>query len=180
MLYRPFGDEVASGSCLTVLAWIAASDEQWQKAAELLGASQRALAAIGSRVVRFPSVVEDDERCQAATRARLGDQAFEAATRRGSELGFEDIIAIVTGKKAARQATEQPAKESPPVLTRREREIADLIARGLSNKEIASALVIARRTAEGHVEHILIKLGFTSRAQVAAWATAQRDHGGGD
>jgi len=41
---------------------------------------------------------------------------------------------------------------------------------GLNNKEIARSLVISQRTAEGHVEHILTKLGFTSRAQVAAWA----------
>jgi non-specific serine/threonine protein kinase len=44
----------------------------------------------------------------------------------------------------------------------------------MSNKEIASTLVISFRTAEGHVEHILTKLGFTSRAQIAAWVTEQR------
>jgi DNA-binding NarL/FixJ family response regulator len=59
-------------------------------------------------------------------------------------------------------------------LTRREREIAELITRGLSNKEIAGALVISQRTAEGHVEHILTKLGFTSRAQIAAWVAERR------
>ena len=50
-------------------------------------------------------------------------------------------------------------------------EIAQLIARGFSNKDIAGALVIAQRTAEGHVGRILYKTGFTSRTQVAAaWA----------
>ena len=58
-------------------------------------------------------------------------------------------------------------------LTRREREVAALIARGMSNKDIASALVISQRTAEGHVEHILAKLNFTSRSQVAAWIAQQ-------
>jgi Bacterial regulatory proteins, luxR family len=42
-------------------------------------------------------------------------------------------------------------------------------AAGLSNKEIAERLVIARHTPEGHIEHILVKLGFSSRAQIAAW-----------
>jgi len=60
-------------------------------------------------------------------------------------------------------------------LTRREREIADLVASGLSNKEIATKLVISPRTAEGHVEHILGKLGFTSRAQIAVWVAEHRD-----
>ena len=50
---------------------------------------------------------------------------------------------------------------------------ASLVAGGRSNKEIAAALVISQRTAENHVEHILTKLGFTSRAQVAAWVAAQ-------
>lgn len=45
------------------------------------------------------------------------------------------------------------------------------MAAGLTNKEIASRLVIAQRTAETHVEHILAKLGFTSRAQIATWVT---------
>ena len=46
------------------------------------------------------------------------------------------------------------------------------MARGRSNKEIAAQLVISQRTAEGHVERILTKLGFASRSQVAAWAAA--------
>jgi DNA-binding NarL/FixJ family response regulator len=54
-------------------------------------------------------------------------------------------------------------------LTRRELEVAALIESGLSNREIAQRLVIAKRTADGHVERILAKLGFSSRAQVAAW-----------
>jgi non-specific serine/threonine protein kinase len=58
-------------------------------------------------------------------------------------------------------------------LTTREREVAQLVARGRSNKEIAAQLVIAERTAETHVEHILSKLGFTSRTQVVALLAQQ-------
>ncbi len=54
-------------------------------------------------------------------------------------------------------------------MTRRETQIAELVARGMSNKQIAAKLVISQRTAESHVEHILQKLGFTSRAQIASW-----------
>jgi DNA-binding CsgD family transcriptional regulator/sugar lactone lactonase YvrE len=61
----------------------------------------------------------------------------------------------------------KPAKP----LTRREREIAELVAEGLTNREIAQKLYISERTAEGHVEQIRNKLGFTSRSQVASWAT---------
>jgi predicted ATPase/DNA-binding CsgD family transcriptional regulator len=62
----------------------------------------------------------------------------------------------------------------PSTLTPREREIAALIARGLSNKGIAEELVISPATVARHVTNILTKLGFTSRAQIAAWAVNQR------
>ena len=66
------------------------------------------------------------------------------------------------------------SRAEPARLTRRERQVADLVAEGLSNKEIAARLVISQRTAESHVEHILTKLNFTNRAQVAGSITAQR------
>jgi DNA-binding NarL/FixJ family response regulator len=60
----------------------------------------------------------------------------------------------------------------PEALSRREREVAILVARGLSNRDIALELVISVATAERHVANILNKLGYHSRAQVAAWAVA--------
>ncbi|CAN5457270.1 hypothetical protein BH11ACT8_BH11ACT8_00620 [soil metagenome] len=59
-------------------------------------------------------------------------------------------------------------------LTRRESEISLLVADGLANRAIAEKLVISQRTAEGHVENVLSKLGFSSRTQIAAWITERR------
>ena len=71
--------------------------------------------------------------------------------------------------------TSKPAGGEPlGVLTPREREVALLISQGLTNREISTALVIAEKTADAHVQHILNKLGFHSRAQIAAWAV---EHG---
>jgi DNA-binding NarL/FixJ family response regulator len=67
-----------------------------------------------------------------------------------------------------------PAGTARPRLTPREGEVATLVARGLSNRQIAAALTITERTAENHVEHILTKLGFRSRAQIAVWVVQQR------
>jgi DNA-binding NarL/FixJ family response regulator len=61
--------------------------------------------------------------------------------------------------------------ESP--LTARETEVAVLVGRGLTNREIAEALVLSERTAQNHVQHILTKLGFANRSQIAAWVTAR-------
>ncbi|HUY52211.1 MAG TPA: LuxR C-terminal-related transcriptional regulator [Streptosporangiaceae bacterium] len=61
----------------------------------------------------------------------------------------------------------------PPTLTPREREIARLIARGLTNRAIAEELVISQATVARHVANMLPKLGFSSRAQIAAWMARQ-------
>jgi DNA-binding NarL/FixJ family response regulator len=61
---------------------------------------------------------------------------------------------------------------APGGLTAREREVAALVARDLANRAIAARLVVGERTVETHVTHILGKLGFTNRAQIAAWAVA--------
>lgn len=66
-------------------------------------------------------------------------------------------------------AAPSPTRAARTQLTAREREVAALVAMGLSNKEIAEKLVISERTAEGHVERILGKLGFRSRSQIASW-----------
>jgi DNA-binding CsgD family transcriptional regulator len=69
----------------------------------------------------------------------------------------------------------QPAGKRPPgPLTRRQLEVAALIARGFSNRQVAETLVIAEGTAANHVEHILERLGFNNRAQIAAWVATQQ------
>jgi non-specific serine/threonine protein kinase len=65
-------------------------------------------------------------------------------------------------------------EQRPGLLTPREREVAGLIAQGMTNRQIAEALQISERTAGAHVEHMLSKLKFRSRAQVAVWAA---EHG---
>ena len=82
-------------------------------------------------------------------------------------MGMDAAVAYALGESAS-GATGADADRNP-ILTKRERQVADLVARGLSNKQIATKLVISQRTAQGHVENILTKLGFTSRTQIAAW-----------
>ena len=74
---------------------------------------------------------------------------------------------------AARVARNPSASDT---LTAREREIASLLADGLSNHDMAQKLVITDATVEVHVKHILSKLGFRSRSQVAVWFARQQSH----
>jgi DNA-binding NarL/FixJ family response regulator len=81
-------------------------------------------------------------------------------------------------EKAAPPAA--PSPERPPAdeprgkLSRREKELADLVARGLTNRQIAEELVLSERTVENHVRNILKKLKLSSRSEVAAWVALQR------
>lgn len=85
---------------------------------------------------------------------------------RGYQLPLAEAIALALG--------EAPAAEPAGELTKRQVEIAGLVAEGLTNREIADRLVISRRTAETHVDHILTKLGLHNRAQIAAWMVTRR------
>ncbi len=102
----------------------------------------------------------------------LGGRAFDRVYRSGKGMDSGQLVALALEERQAPVARTS-SRPSPSRLTARERQIAGLVAQGLSNKEIASKLVISQRTAETHVEHILTKLGFTSRAQIAAWAVEQ-------
>ena len=106
-------------------------------------------------------------------RRAVGDDAYAAAVQRGTGLSLDQAVAYALGEQVTPPGPAPSPARAPGVLTRRERQVAQLIAEGLSNKQIATTLVIASRTAEYHVENILTKLGFTSRTQVATWAAAR-------
>jgi DNA-binding NarL/FixJ family response regulator len=164
------------------VAWVTATDDP-ERAARLLGGAQGVLRAVGA--TGLPYLRADHQECTAHLRTTLGERALTTLIDRGAALTFDEAIAEAlhdeaarstgaAGKKAAAAAsTIGPPERSP--LTRRERQVAALIADGLTNKQIAARLVISRRTAEGHVDHIMTKLGFTSRTQIAAMVT-RRPH----
>jgi DNA-binding NarL/FixJ family response regulator len=95
-------------------------------------------------------------------------------------LAIAAALAVLTVKVAAglawpRQAARNGAvPDAASPITRREREIAQLITAGMSNREIARKLFLSERTVDNHVQHMLNKLNFHSRAQIAAWVERQR------
>jgi DNA-binding CsgD family transcriptional regulator len=164
---RSLDDPLGIGMNLEVLAWIAATEEQYPRAARLLGIVQTAWQAIGAPLSGFGHLVNYHDECESRTRQALGTTAFLAAFEKGADLSYDEALAYAIEEDIPAGAPSGTTGQSSP-LTRRETEIAQLVAQGMSNKEIAAKLVIAQRTAEGHVEHILNKLGFNSRAQIAA------------
>lgn len=169
---RSLNDPLGVGVNLEVLAWIAATEDRHRRAAQLLGALRTIWAAVGAPLSGYGHLVRYHDECEARTRRALGKAAFQAAVERGARLSYDDALDLALELQPPPAEPAEAAGEPSP-LTRRESEIALLVAQGLSNKEIAAALVISRRTAEGHVEHILGKLGFNSRAQIAVWVAGQ-------
>ncbi|GAB3582901.1 LuxR family transcriptional regulator [Amycolatopsis endophytica] len=160
---------------VNALAWCASAAGRHERAAGLLGAARAVWRLSGSKIFETSPYVGFDESCRARSEEALGAEAFRTAFEAAAGLGPDEAIAFALAEK--QPATTARVKRRAPLpggLTRREREIAELVAEGLSNKQIAGRLVIAQRTAETHVENILTKLGFTSRAQIAAWLTEQR------
>ncbi|MEV5840227.1 protein kinase [Nocardia sp. NPDC052112] len=165
-------DPIVAGTCSETLAWIAVEQRDARRAAVLLGAAERLSGIVGGSSMPFSDLAGHHEECERRARDVLGTRVYEAAHREGAKLSFDALVGFALREQPHAGVT---ADHVSTELTKRERQVVDLVAEGLTNKAIAARLVISQRTAEGHVEHILTKLGFTSRAQIAAWA-AQRAH----
>jgi non-specific serine/threonine protein kinase len=169
---RFFHDTLGLAFALDVLAWTAAARGEGERAAVLLGGASQLWQTFGAQLFGSKHLMTRREQFEEQARQIIGDHAFDAAFARGNDLTVDETLTYALQERVSTAPTQ--SRRAVTELTRREREIADLVADGMSNKEIASTLVISFRTAEGHVEHILTKLGFTSRAQIAAWVTGQR------
>lgn len=166
-------DVIGIGLTLDLLAVIAAERGTPERAAVLLGAADRVWADIDKGRWGSDALNSARRQCEKRARETLDGPAFQRSYERGSALGFTEAAAYaLSDEQPPDDTSERPSNGVR--LTRRETEVAALVAEGLANQQIADRLVIARRTAEGHVERILSKLGFSNRSQIAAWVAAQR------
>lgn len=166
---RSFGERFGVALSIEVLAWIAAGDAQYHRAATLFGALDRMTDSLGVTLSGFGHFITAHDEAMAASRRALGATDFRTAFTAGSELSFRESLAYALDEPPA-PLTAAPDPDAT-TLTQRELQVADLVAQGMSNKEIAGTLVISLRTAETHVQHVLSKLSFTSRTQIATWFT---------
>ena len=161
-------DQLLLAHCIELLAWCAQQGEQNTRAAILFGGADRLWKFTGGHFSGFHNIgaqrQESFERCRDA----LGQKTFDMAYAEGFQTDASDLL---LQEAAGQDGITSPEPETAVRLTRREKEVAALLGRGLSNREIASELTISPRTAETHVENILAKFGLENRAQMAAaWA----------
>ena len=197
-LNRAQGYRAGIAEGLAGLAEVASLLGQPERAARLFGAVEALREA--SCISLPPLRRAEYDRTVEGVRAHLDEETFAAAWAQGRAMPLEQVIAYASETKdelptgtAEPQANGEDASSdlppgvlssppSPPLsprralkqhfggLTSREREVARLVAQGKSNRAIADELVVGVSTVEAHISHIFTKLGFSSRAQIAAWA----------
>ena len=192
------GQRLGIARGLEAFAALAAARQQPEQAARLAGAATQLRESLGQPT----GIGSRGEKLLELARDRLGVAAAAALFAEGREMTAEDAVGYALGSHietagglpgaSAHAGAKDPARpgeaawadparlaqaRSASPLTAREHEIVVLIARGLSNRQIAVELVISPATAARHVANILAKLGFTSRTQVASWAARHEPPG---
>ena len=169
--FSEIGDRYFMGVCFIGLAQVALAAGRPGDAVCLLAADSATMAAIGAPRSRWLSIKPYIERTLDQARRMLDEAAFEQSWTIGKSLSVEDAAELAMAVPDPPRPVKCSAIHSDRArpLTARELAVAHRIARGLTNKQIAAELVIAEGTADRHVSNILGKLGFSSRAQVAAW-----------
>ena len=164
------------------MASLAGAMGEASRAARLWGAAEAAREVTGISPFT-PDEWALHEPYLASARSQLGETLWEVTLAEGRAMSLEDAAgyALSKGDDQAEPTVPQepPACEPPGNLTRREREVAVLVARGLTNRQISKELSISERTAGNHVAKILRKLGLHSRTQVATWAAERGLFGSG-
>ncbi|HET7689573.1 MAG TPA: LuxR C-terminal-related transcriptional regulator [Nocardioidaceae bacterium] len=173
-LKQPFGDRMGMAMSIELIAWAAAHDGRYDEAAKLMGAVLAAMRSIGATL--FRPLQGSHDACVEACRNAMGAEHFQQVLDEGALLSFDEAVGMALGRRTAAPTGAEP--EQVVRLTKRETEVAALVAEGLTNREIADRAFISQRTAEGHVDRIMRKLGFTARSQIAAWVVESRRSSG--
>lgn len=191
LIAREIGNRRRQALVVWAVATLAAAQREPERAVRLESVARTTLEAMGAVVPRPMQVLWDEQ--LAPARRALGARGLAAADAAGRATTLESVVEGLLPRLSARtdepridetsriimdhvpdqrrcQASGRAWSANGSVLTVREREVTGLIARGLSNQQIARHLVISERTVANHIHSILGKLGFRGRAQVVAWA----------
>ncbi|MFJ3666780.1 ATP-binding protein [Streptomyces sp. NPDC090106] len=162
-------DEVmCMAATLEILSWAAVAGEP-ELAAILLGGAGTLWGRFGSTLWGMSGLLRIHADTEASLMTGLGGKRLTQLYTHGAQLPVPRLVDIARGRAAGDEYVPPPEAVGSALgpLTPRESEVAALLVEGLTNRQIAERLVISKRTADTHVEHILTKLGVTSRAHVA-------------
>jgi len=184
-------DRIGAAYCLDLLAWISSVRGRPSRAALLLGAVAQLWEPTGTTLGGVLSLQQEHLRVQEDVLRALGPQLHARRLELGSTSPIADVVRMVeqdadnlsgaSGRPSAvavrsRSGAGSGGGVGSGELTPREREVAALVSEGMSNRQIAEKLVISKRTADAHVEHILAKLGAASRVEINSLMGGPRRH----
>jgi predicted ATPase/DNA-binding SARP family transcriptional activator/DNA-binding NarL/FixJ family response regulator len=172
---------VALPETLDGLACVAVARGETERAVRLFGATRALHKQVRDHLTLAREYAALREPYLAATRSQLSEEAWETAFAEGRAMGFEETVEYAlsdeeTATPLTTVAEQSSADKLPPTLTRREREVANLLERRFTSRQIASELHISEHTVDKHVANILRKLNLHSREQVAVQMAKQRSH----
>ena len=170
-LKHELGDLVGMAYCLEALAMLAIRQQRCERTAWLLGAADALWERAGLRLGGNAILEELHQQTAKEARDTLGDDRYTALFRRGAGHPLDLVISLAV-TDADELATAAPVSQPSGLLTSRERQIAALVAEGMSNRDIAQRLAISKRTVDAHLEHIFGKLGISSRVQLTTWLSS--------
>jgi len=172
---RRMGDKIGIAYCLLGLAGVAGEQLRPDRAVRLWGAAEALREATGMDLSAFDRTHFRYEERLATARSLMEEETWQAAWSEGRSMSPEEAIEYALSEEEAVSAPEPPpATKHSEILSPREREVAEHVARGLMNRQIATELSISERTVHTHVRRILRKLELGSRAQVTAWVIENR------
>jgi DNA-binding CsgD family transcriptional regulator len=166
---RSLGNILHIAECLEGIAAVVATSQPRQ-ATHLLGAAEALRETSGAPIP--PVEQQAHSQIVARVRGRLREDTFAAAWSQGRGLSLTSAIDLAMRDEVSSSPLPSPTlTDGPQMLSPREREIAQLIAQGASNRDVAEQLVVSIKTVETHVQHIFAKLDVRTRAEIAVWAT---------
>jgi non-specific serine/threonine protein kinase len=176
---RKLGDMFGSQYSFFGLACVADSEGHTARAARLWGVSEAIREAGGFRLPHAALSVMEYESRLAGARARLGEAVFKEVWTEGKAMTPDEATEYALSEEESAPPTppgpEETSSSKPlNILTRREKEVGILVAKELTNRQIACDLMLSEHTVATHVRNILKKLALCSRTQIAAYFTEQR------
>jgi predicted ATPase/DNA-binding NarL/FixJ family response regulator len=167
---QELGDVTGIAHLAEVLAFAAGARRDHVRATMLLGGADGIWRAASGK--EYQPLLPDQEAAKVAARAGLGEAAYQEAFEAGRAMSRDNVIAYALGAAPPPKRVATGAERTNGGLSRREMEVARLMADGASNADTASQLFISERTVESHVTNIFNKLGLDSRVQVVRWVAA--------
>ena len=172
------GDRLTASESLEGMACISGAEGEAERSVKLFGAAEALREGVGSEHIPEEDALR--EPYLATIRSRLDEATWQAAWAEGLAMSMEQAVKYAFSEEEQTPLISPVLERSPadgsPELTSREMEVATLVARGLTNHQIAQELVLSEHTVITHVRNILKKLNLRSRTQLTLWVTERQLH----